>query len=149
LYNLNTTDGNIWNTGNARYLHSCNDESGNKINIGVRIKLNARGNIIESAFLDTGCRYVVISKGICENYDIAVCEDYPIRMSTRLGDFSGFINRFPIYFIADNGDSLEVESTCFISEDWPGPIMIGWLGCLERMKFAIDPSCNLFLFAGI
>jgi hypothetical protein len=42
---------------------------------------------------------------------------------------------------------LEVDASCFVSQDWPGPLIIGWKGCLERSRFALDPGEDTFLFA--
>ncbi|MBI4531612.1 MAG: hypothetical protein HY709_08815, partial [Candidatus Latescibacteria bacterium] len=47
---------------------------------------------------------------------------------------------------AEEGENVEVEATWFISPDWPGPIVIGWKGCLERLRFAVDPSEDTFYF---
>jgi hypothetical protein len=33
-----------------------------------------------------------------------------------------------------------IEATWFISPDWPGPLVLGWKGCLERLRFALDPT---------
>ena len=42
---------------------------------------------------------------------------------------------------------MRVAGTWFVSEDWPGPNVLGWKGCLERMRFALDPSDESFYFA--
>jgi hypothetical protein len=41
---------------------------------------------------------------------------------------------------------MEVDATWFIASDWPGPMVIGWRGCLERMRFALDPGHDTFFF---
>jgi hypothetical protein len=54
----------------------------------------------------------------------------------------------PIVFQAEEGEDLEVPATWFISEHWPGPVVIDWKGGLERMRFALDLSEDAFYFAG-
>ena len=58
---------------------------------------------------------------------------------TRFGLLAGELIRLPVRFLADEGEPAEVEATWFLSPEWPGPIVIGWKGCLERMRFAFDP----------
>ena len=54
-----------------------------------------------------------------------------------------------VEFLATEGDNVVVEATWFISEDWPGPAVIGWKGCLERFRFALDPSDDSFYFGSL
>jgi hypothetical protein len=30
--------------------------------------------------------------------------------------------------------------------DWPGPTVLGWRGCLDRFRWAIDPDDEVFYF---
>lgn len=55
----------------------------------------------------------------------------------------------PSPFLRVKGKSMTVEATCFVSAAWPGPLVIGWKGCLERMRFALDPDDEFFYFAGL
>jgi hypothetical protein len=41
---------------------------------------------------------------------------------------------------------LETEATFFVSPDWPGPMVIGWKGCLEWIRFALDPGEDAIYF---
>lgn len=68
-------------------------------------------------------------------------------MHTRFGLLSGILIRHLVIFVADEGIPAEIEATCFLSPDWPGPLVIGWKGCLERMRFAFDPRESDFYFA--
>jgi hypothetical protein len=60
---------------------------------------------------------------------------------------SGRLERVPLSFVADIGVPLDVEASCFVSEEWPGPMVIGWKGCLDWIRFALDPSEDAFYFA--
>lgn len=70
-------------------------------------------------------------------------------IETRFGTISGSLERVALRFLAVDGSSLEIDATWFISPDWPGPTVLGWRGCLERMRFAVDPNDNWFYFAGL
>lgn len=39
---------------------------------------------------------------------------------------------------------MTIEATCFTSPDWLGPNVLGWKGCLERLRFAVDPGDESF-----
>jgi hypothetical protein len=91
--------------------------------------------------------------------EIAVALGYELaaggetRISTRFGLVSGRLEIVPVEFRDDQmepsgnaGATLEVEATWFMSEEWLGPAVIGWKGCLERMRFGLDPGHDLFYF---
>ncbi|UCH98605.1 MAG: hypothetical protein JSV88_05275 [Candidatus Aminicenantes bacterium] len=63
-------------------------------------------------------------------------------MSTRLGRISGSLYRINITLIAEkNRDyDLTVESSVFVSKEWEGPIVLGYRGFLEKIRFALDPG---------
>ena len=70
---------------------------------------------------------------------------------SRFGTIHGRLERLSVRFLADEGEPLEVETTWFISADWNGPAVLGWKGCLERMRYTSDPreGRNAFYFAGL
>jgi hypothetical protein len=68
-------------------------------------------------------------------------------LSSRLGTFEGTIDRLQLTFRGFNGESMIIDATWLIIEDWPGPTVLGWKGCLERMRFAVEPMDNWFYFA--
>jgi hypothetical protein len=69
-----------------------------------------------------------------------------VSLSTRLGVIRGALYRVAITIEADEGNSLNLEGTVFLSPDWPGPNFIGYQGLLQRIRFAVDPETNLFYF---
>ena len=71
----------------------------------------------------------------------------PAKLSSRLGSFQGTLDRMNLTFRGFHGETLVIDATWMIIEDWPGPTVIGWRGCLERMRFAMDPMDNWFYFA--
>jgi hypothetical protein len=68
----------------------------------------------------------------------------PTRLHTRFGLMVGELIRLPVTFVADEGEPTTVEATWFLSADWPGPLVIGWKGCLARMRFAVEPDIDEF-----
>jgi hypothetical protein len=99
------------------------------------------------ALLDTGSEWCVLP------YDLAVelgadleLLPAPSSLHTRFGLLSGTLGRLTIRFAAADGEPLEVDATCFASEEWLGPMVVGWKGCLERMRFGLDPSEQSFYF---
>ncbi len=72
-----------------------------------------------------------------------------VSLSTRLGLFRGSLYRAPLAFPATTGGPFEVESTVFVSPNWPGGNFLGYEGLLQRIRFAVDPESNLFYFGQI
>lgn len=101
--------------------------------------------------LDTASTWVVLAKDMLlySGSDLERSVLSQEKISTPFGTFRGYLERLPLSITAESGDSLQIEATCFISEDWPGPPVIGWKGCLERIRFAIDPSLNRFYFGAL
>ena len=71
------------------------------------------------------------------------------RMWTRFGLINGRLERVRVAFPAEEGDTFELDATWFVSAEWPGPAVIGWKGCLERMRFAFDPATDSFYFGDL
>ena len=68
------------------------------------------------------------------------------RISTRLGTLSGRLIRIPLILAADEGISLDVEGTFFVSREWRGITFLGYVGLLDRLRIALDSPSNLFYF---
>jgi hypothetical protein len=101
----------------------------------------------ELALLDTASQWCILPPRVALElgYDLEATGD--TRFHTRFGLLSGQLIRLPLFFVADEGETAEIDATWFASGDWPGPIVIGWKGCLERIRFGFDPSDDSFYFA--
>ena len=75
--------------------------------------------------------------------------DQNVELSTRLGVIPGDLYRLPITLPAEEGENLEVEATIFLSPEWRGENFVGYLGLLQRIRFAVDPQSNLFYFGDL
>jgi hypothetical protein len=100
-----------------------------------------------TAMVDTAASFCVVEGALAEilneQHD-SILENQ--ALSSRLGRFVGSLCRIPITLHADQGQSVTVDSTVFLSSDWTGPTVIGYNGLLERLRFAVDPPSNQFFF---
>ena len=70
-----------------------------------------------------------------------------LTLRTAHGPVRGALYRHRIEFLAEEGPNLDIEATLFISPEWHAPCFLGYSGVLERIRFAIHPQTNRFLFA--
>jgi hypothetical protein len=115
------------------------------------------GNRRTSAILDTGAPWCVFNPEEAATLDLdfqafatstptLVIRGYPYRGWLMLD--------IPITLEANDGESLIVSSTVFVpdlelGQEWQLPNFLGLSGFLERIRFAVDPSTNLFYFGAI
>jgi len=100
------------------------------------------------AMLDTGSQWCILPVEFATDLGYgAHDEESDTRLHTRFGTITGRLVRIPLRFRAEEGRQVTVEATWFISEGWPGPPVLGWKGCLERIRFALDPGEESFYFA--
>ena len=54
----------------------------------------------------------------------------------------GSLSRLNVSLLAepDHGKDLSVDATVAVIPNWPGPVVLGYQGFLERLRFAIDPG---------
>jgi hypothetical protein len=123
--------------GRKRYYTDHETPTG-KLTVSVEYQVEEH---LVLAFLDTGASCGIFPASLADalGYD-AQAEGLPTALHTRLGDYDGYLLRIPIFIPAEEGEGLEVELTWVVSPSWPGPPTIGWGGCLERIRFALDPT---------
>ena len=98
--------------------------------------------------VDTACGYCVISAKLARDYGWESAGDLEeLDVSTRLGTFRGVVDRMDVTFRGADEVSLTVDCTWIIIDDWTGPTVLGWKGCLERFRFTFEPLDNWFYFA--
>jgi hypothetical protein len=97
------------------------------------------GTLPAFALLDTAADWCVLPPAVATELGFGLDPDpaFP-PYSTRHGLLFGRQERMPVIFLPEAGDPLEIDATWFISPDWPGPIVVGWKGCLERIRFALS-----------
>lgn len=128
------------------YYQSDREEDDHTLLVAVPCRAGSMSRAV-FALLDTASEWCVLP------HDLAVelgeeLEQSPFAslLHTRFGLLTGTVGRVTIRFDAAEGEPLAVDATCFTSEGWPGPMVIGWKGCLERMRFGLDPSDDSFHF---
>jgi hypothetical protein len=99
------------------------------------------------ALLDTAAEWCVLPARMMPVLGFEAVAVPTTRLETRFGVFSGSLERAPVRFPAAEGDSLTIDATWFVSPEWLGPLVLGWKGCLERFRFALDPHAERFYFS--
>jgi hypothetical protein len=131
-----------WSTGGA-YLRFLYDFGPHKIITGVDCEFPAI-QAKQVALLDTGAELSVVSQSIYQCFfDTDLVLGSPVdqvTLHTRLGTFAGNLYRVEVTLTAQWGQPLTIEGTFLFCDDWTGPTVLGFHGCLERLRFAIDPN---------
>lgn len=95
--------------------------------------------------LDTASTFSVIGGATADLLEPDLEETgVAISMSTRYGRLDGHLSRVRIRLIADPGwgANLGVDATILVLPTWPGPIVLGVRGFLNRVRFAVDPGAG-------
>lgn len=98
------------------------------------------------ALLDTGASWSVLNVEVAKELKLLDGHGEPLAMSTRIGRIEGNLVRTAATLVAEDGDSVVVDATVFVSHEWHQPTVIGYSGLLERIRFAIDPGTQSFVF---
>lgn len=108
------------------------------------------------AIMDTGAPWCIFDPELISFLDIDKESGYRPEegLNIRGVTHHGILIRAPITLLADEGEDLTIEATIFIPDwesdnFWHYPNFIGLDGCLSRMRFAVDPSKNMFYFGSI
>ncbi len=119
-----------------------------------RIILTVRINDFETqAFVDTG-GMMIISPEIATHLGLDLTDADPApNFLWRRDTLSGVYTRVALTLLADIGYSLDIETMAFVpkltpNQAWPEdfPCILGMWGCLERLRFAVDPTDETFYF---
>lgn len=136
-------DGSAFAAGRSYYLDADPAYPSGDARIHVRV---AFGEVLVLALLDTGASWSVLNVEVAEDLELLDGHGEPLAMSTRIGRIEGNLVRTAATLVAEDGDSVDVDSTVFVSHEWRQPTVIGYSGLLERIRFAIDPGTKSFVF---
>jgi hypothetical protein len=130
-----------WSNGYASFL------TGYKHGLhSLLVAVNCRiGDLEETEFalLDTGAEWSVIDADTAKILGVRLGPPTEfITLRTHLGTFNGGLHRLYITLLAEEncGSDLLIDGTVFVSDEWNGPIVLGYRGFLERIRIAIDPG---------
>jgi hypothetical protein len=108
-----------------------------------------------AAVVDTGGAFFVLdpqfARAIGVERGSAIARE---RIQIRGFAQHGTIHRLPLTLLAAAGDPLTFEATAFVpelehGETWPLPSYLGWQGCLDRIRFAVDPADEVVYFGAV
>lgn len=109
--------------------------------------------LIIPAIVDTGAPWCILDPEVAEVLETAIQATYtPSEKLMIRGElYEGRLLRMSLSLQAETGDGVEVEATVFVptlapGDTWPHPNFIGLDGFLTRIRFAIDPTENIFYF---
>lgn len=146
---LLAADGSVFATGEAplRSVHAHFQDRPSRLSIQVAVE-----SVEISAVVDTGGLYLILQPepGAQLGLDRA-SGAHRDRLVIRGITFAGALHRVPVKLLATDGESLTFEATAFVpelaeGEAWPLPSYLGWQGCLDRIRFAVDPADEVVYF---
>lgn len=150
---LTFADGQPFATGVARYDYRPATQHEDSLRLVLQIEIDG---IRMPAVVDTGAPFVVCTPQFVKYLDIDPKMSVQRKTMLIRGSWvTGYLYRLPISFLAEEGEDLYVDATVFApdpewEEGWGDlPSFIGLSGCLERMRFAVDPGADIFYFGPI
>lgn len=131
-----TEDGSKdWSTGFAPFW----DSGQSAAKVLVKCKINDL-NVVETARLDTGSTYTVVSNELVQIIDSELVEIGKGQLETWEGQIKGKLVKLNITLLAEGGgsDLLVEEALVLVSENYGGPVVLGYRGFLDKIRIAID-----------
>ena len=117
----------------------------------VEVRLN---DLPTQAFVDTGGVFIFISPEMADviGLDSQGGLDTP-NLKWRGGNLKGKLHQISVTLPAETGYPVTIEGTAFVPNLSPAetliedfPCILGMQGCLERLRFAVDPENEMFYF---
>ena len=105
------------------------------------------------AFVDTGGIFVIAPQ-VAHQLRLDPTSGLPApELSLRGSLITGVFHRVLLTLLASEGDSLAIEATAFVpnlapDQEWVEdfPCILGMNNCFERLRFAVDPTADMFYF---
>lgn len=136
-------------TGAASYYDVDPGRPAHDPRIYIRLKLgDVRSEFL--AMADTAAPWCILDPDLARGADRYLESLSEIAvLDSRMGRFTGRLYRGTTTVLAEEGMALDVDTTFFLSQEWPGGNFVGYQGFLERFRFAVDPGMNRFLFGSL
>lgn len=127
------------------------DGDGSNARIVLAIDVCGEADIAIEMILDTGAPYNVLRRALAQEVGWDTDAGWPTTLDTWIGRLDGSLVRGTMRWRADEGDGVEIEGTFFVPDvDYESlPNFLGYTGGLERLRFAVDPSCNTICFGPV
>lgn len=126
-----------WSRGAARY-EALVESNGSKLVVAVNCAIGEYPTRL-LALLDTGAQWSMLPSEIAGRAGLGA-GDEEISMRTRFGRITGHLHTASVTLLAEKGEDLAVEARVIVSDEWSGPIVLGYQGLLERVRIALDPG---------
>jgi hypothetical protein len=149
---LQYPNGSVFSTGACWYRDHL--IAGNTSTPRIVIRISIEG-FQTQAVVDTGGVYLVCDPGIGDLLDLRP----PASLGSgaliiRGSRYEGWLQRMTVEVLADRGESLPLDVTAFVprlaaGQVWSFPSFLGLQGCLEFLRFAVDPGENAFYFGAL
>ena len=97
------------------------------------------------ALVDTGSPWVVLNSELNDQLGLSA-QSTEYKLHTRFGLMTGSIERQAITLLAEEGTTLVVDATLFVCNEWTYTNILGYIGFLQRIRFAFDPELRRFYF---
>ena len=149
---LQFTDGRPFTTGVCSYRDWLSQEQIGTPRIVINIWIEESQT---QAVVDTGGVYLVCDPGISHLLNLNSSTGLgTTTLKIRGSNYRGSLQRITIKMLAEEGESLDLEVTAFIprlahGEEWQLPSFLGLQGCIEFLRFAVDPVANTFHFGSL
>jgi len=151
---LRFPNGQLFSGGAASYLYQpiSENEEAPRILLSVAV-----GAFTLSAFVDTGGVYFLCPPQVAHRLHICPEDSFGSqRLLFRGVSHLGSLHRLPLTLLAHQGQSVTIDVTAFVPQisrtiEWSAefPCILGMSGCLERLRFAIDPETDTFYFGAL
>jgi hypothetical protein len=149
---LQFTDGQPFAQGCCGFLYRPATERDTTPRIILTVQISG---IETQTALDTGGVYLVCDPEIADLLNLDPSSGVGTdTLGIREWKGSGTLYRLPLMLVSDEGRGLELEVTAFVpslqpGETWRLPSYMGLSGCLERLRFAVDPATDTFYFGAM
>ncbi len=149
---LRFQDGRPFAQGACNYEYRPVPQEAAAPRIVVQIQIE---DIETRAVVDTGGVYLVCEPWIADLLNLDPADALGTgKLNIRGVEYPGYIHRIPLTLMAQEGQSVKLEATAFVPNPppylrWELPSFMGLSGCLERLRFAVDPTTDTFYFGAL
>ena len=140
-----TVNGGEFASGVATYYEE--DPSWGSGQTSIHVSVVVKGDIALQtiARVDPATPWVILHSEISAEIGLRASST-EVELRTVAGLMRGSLERLPIRLVAEQGDSLEIDATVFVCDEWQRENFLGYSGFLERIRFAVDPTSKKFYF---
>jgi hypothetical protein len=138
-------EGEDFTSGRARFLDRLPVDPEPTAKIFIKLRAGKLAATL-LAQLDTASPWSILEAETAREIGLLDQNGEPKTLRAQGMSIRGRLVRVPVLILADEGESLEIDATVFVSADWPGKNFVGYAGLLESIRIALDPQANHFYF---